>query len=105
MGKCLYIDFWKAQIPFIKETILSGKGNQTELDIAELQACSQNGDRQTLRFRVSIQDGIASTRTNSAIARDLCSVLNNTLDLENISTGKTIILNLVDGNMLNVAID
>ncbi|MBD5358633.1 MAG: hypothetical protein HDR88_16875 [Bacteroides sp.] len=105
MGECLYIQFWKEEMPFIKKTISSGKNNQKVIDIENLQSYSHDGNRKTLRFRITIQNGIATTKTNSAIARDLVSVINDDPQISVISKGKTIVINLLNGDTLNVSLD
>lgn len=104
MGECLYTKFWKQQLPFIKEAISATKSMKKTIDIEELQACSRNGDRKTLRFKIQILNGVADTRTNSAIARDLRDVLNADQDIERISAGKRIVINLLQGDILNVEV-
>ena len=106
MGKCLYVPFWNKQLPFIKETILSGRSSSKRIDIEELRSFSQDGNRDTLRFRVSIEDGIASTKTNSAIARDLKNVLNaNPLgDMMQKGGVSNVVINLINGDTLNISL-
>lgn len=91
-------------MPLVREVISSGESSMIELDIEELQRCSMNGNRQTLRFRVTVQDGFASTNTNSAIARDLCGVVNSNKEIKNVSKGKTVILSLGSNGYLNVSV-
>ncbi len=105
MGECLYTQFWKEQLPFIKEAISSGKSQQKVIDIDHLQSCSRNGDRKTLRFRITMERGVANTKTNSAIARDLISMISSDPELSTISHGKFVVINLVNGNILNVSVN
>ena len=104
MGESLYIPFWKEQLPFIKATIASGHSDSKQLDIADLQSYSRDGNRQTLRFRVTLVDGGASTNTNSAIARDLRNLLNSESqnDIQTLAKGKEIVINLINGDTLNI---
>ena len=104
MGECLYIPFWKKQLPFIKETIISGRTSSKVIDIAQLQSCSREGNRTTLRFRVSIEHGVAATNTNSAIARDLCEVLNSSDEIAEIAKDKKVVIHLIRGNQLELEV-
>ena len=103
MGECLYIPFWNKYKPFILESIKSGCSDSKLIDISELQSYSRDGNRQTLRFRVVVEDGRAYTKTNSAIARDLCSVINSISETE-IGNRKAVI-NLIGGNRLNIVVE
>lgn len=105
MGECLYTQFWKEQMPFIKEAISLGKSKQKAIEVKALQSCSREGDRKTLRFRITMEGGVATTKTNSAIARDLISVIDLDPEIPTISAGKSVVINLLNGDTLNISVN